>query len=51
MHEYVNPGGLFEGQEMPDINDIIMGRVPNLEGPIDGSNGLFYLIWFIFQLL
>ena len=43
MHEYVNPGGLFAGQEMPDINDIVMDRVPSLEGPTD-FDGLFYLI-------
>ena len=24
MHEYFNPGGLFEGQELPNIDDLIL---------------------------
>ena len=27
VHEYVNPGGVFQGKPMPAIDDIIMGRV------------------------
>ena len=33
MHEFFNPGGMFEGQELPDIDDLIMGRIPNMPGP------------------
>ena len=27
VHEFVNPGGVFQGKAMPAIDDIIMGRV------------------------
>ena len=40
MHEYFNPGGMFFGQELPDIDDIIMERVQDIKGTKD-FNGLF----------
>ena len=33
MHEYFNPGGIFEGQELPKIDDILLDHVPDTEGP------------------
>ena len=39
LHEYHNPGGLFHGLEMPDINEIIYGAVPDpdVEKPFEGE--------------
>ena len=44
MHEYKNPGGLFEGSDMPVIDDIIMGRV-HLSLPDIGTSTEFNF-WF-----
>ena len=43
MHEFFNPGGMFSGHAMPDIDDLIMGRVPDVDGP-KNFNGLFKVI-------
>ena len=39
MHEFFNPGGMFSGHEMPDIDDFIMGRITDVHGP-KNFNGL-----------
>ena len=39
MHEYFNPGGMFEGQELPKIDDILLGLVPDTDGPKDFNGG------------
>ena len=44
MHEYFNPGGMFEGQELPNIDDILLDLAPDTEGP-KVFNG-----WFLFKL-
>jgi hypothetical protein len=44
MHEYFNPGGMFEGQELPKIDDILLDLVPDTEGP-QVFNG-----WFLSKL-
>ena len=31
MHEYFNPGGIFEGQGLPRIDDILLDLVPDLQ--------------------
>ena len=43
LHEYKNPGGIFEGSDMPVIDDIIMGRA-NVSSPVIGSNEFNFLI-------
>ena len=30
-HEYFNPGGIFEGQELPKIDDILLDLVPDFQ--------------------
>ena len=40
MHEYFNPGGIFEGQELPKIDDILLDLVPDFQGH-KSFNGLF----------
>ena len=45
MHEYFNPGGIFEGQDMPEIDDILLDLVPNFQGH-KNFNG-----WSLFTLL
>ena len=50
MHEYFNPGGIFEGQDMPNIDDILLNLVPDFQGSMD-FNGLFsFRILFIVNL-
>ena len=45
MHEYFNPGGIFEGQELPKIDDILLDLVPDFQEH-KNFKGLF-----IFRLL
>ena len=45
MHEYFNPGGIFEGQDLPKIDDILLDLVPDLQAK-KNFNGLF-----LFRLL
>ena len=47
VHEFVNPGGLFQGTTMPLIDDIIMGRV-QLSVPEIGEPQLLSHLWLIF---
>ena len=47
VHEFVNPGGLFQGTTMPLIDDIIMGRV-QLSVPEIGEPQFFSHLRFIF---
>ena len=42
MHEYFNPGGMFEGQELPKIDDILLDLVPDFKGH-KSFNGLFVI--------
>ena len=44
MHEFFNPGGMFEGQELPDIDDLIMGHI-RMQGP--GNFSGIYLTFFM----
>ena len=45
MHEYFNPGGMFEGQDLPKIDDILLDLVPDFQGH-KNFNGFF-----LFRLL
>ena len=47
VHEFMNPGGVFQGTTMPLIDDIIMGRV-QLSVPEKGEPQLFSHLQFIF---
>ena len=47
VHEYVNPGGVFQGKPMPLIDDIIMGRI-QLSVPEIGEHQFLPHLGFIF---